>query len=316
MAEASKDDAADKLIVGRGPSYPFIDLRKAVERVSEVTSKGAERAKLAPESFYKFWGYAPKSSGARQTMAAMNAYGLVEYVGRGTDRRVQLTDCARRIGLDRTPGSVEKARALRQAALAPSIFADLWEHFGPHLPHDEVMASWLVLDRHFNQSGADAAIENFKVTVDFASLDKPDFSPQKNDSQVREDVVEKRRPQIGDFVEVEVRGQLQFAEPVHVRGISGDGDWFFVDGAETGYAMEHLTVVDPPADSRRQPPRMLLEEEKPDLAVNDLKPLFDFDSVTIKTKITSQWHLTELISRLEKLMPLLPPGAKDDDLIG
>jgi hypothetical protein len=39
-----------------------------------------------------------------------------------------------------------------------------------------------------------------------------------------------------------------------------------------------------------------------------LKPLFDFEAVTIDTMITIQWHWGELIARLEKLMPLLPPG--------
>ena len=305
------EENADKVGAVRGPSYPFIDLQKALERVEVITSKGAERTTLAPESFYKFWNYQSKSSNARQTMAAMNAYGLVEYVGRGKERKVKLTDCARRIALDRTPNSETRIAAIRQAALEPSAFHDLWGQFGPHLPHEDVMTSWLVLEKEFNQSGADAAVANFVATVEFAGLEKPANKPESFDSQDDRADVRIESPRVGDFVEVEVGGQLQFAAPVRVRGVSPDGAWFFVEGTETGYSMEQVTVVEPPADSGRKPPTMPLEQQKPKAEVNDLKPLFDFDSVTINTKITSQWHLTELIARLEKLKPLLPPGVSE-----
>lgn len=317
MADDDKQDADEKVVVGRGPSYPFIDLRKAVSRVEEITAKGAERTKMAPESFYKFWGYKPKSSGARQTMAAMNAYGLVEYVGRGKDRRIVLSDCARRIALDRRPNSSERLQAVQQAALEPSIFAELWSHFGPHLPDEEVMTSWLVLDREFNQNGADAAVDNFIATVEFANLDKPANLPEKNDSQVDEGVVESEPASVGDLVECEINGQVVHEAPVRVRAITDDGEWVFVEGSETGIAMSDVTVIERDqgvAESSKAPPRMpFVERAKADVRENDIKPLFDFDSVTIDTKITNQWHLGELIARLQQIKPMLPERLKPDE---
>jgi hypothetical protein len=75
-------------------------------------------------------------------------------------------------------------------------------------------------------------------------------------------------------------------------------------------------IVRERADPGIVPPRLPLESatnDAPKLGLNDLKPLFDFESVTISTKITSQWHLSQLIARLEKLMPMLPEGAKEQD---
>ena len=300
----------DKLTVGRGPSYPFIDLERAIERAEQIAAKGAERSKMPPETFYKLWSYGAKSSGARQTMAAMNYYGLVEYVGRGTDRRVTLTDLARRIVLDKRPNSEERARAIATAALEPPIFSELYAQYGPLLPDKVVLESWLKIDRGFNQQGAEATVANFIASIEYAGLDKPSGEPHKAVSQTPTNDVRVNRPRVGDFVEVEIGGQLQFANAVRVRGVTDDGEWFFIDGTETGFSMDQLTVVDrPDGGATRVPPTMSLPEPpKPDFAINDLKPVFDFDSVTINTKITSQWHLTELISRLEKLMPLLPLG--------
>ncbi|RVT41711.1 hypothetical protein [Sphingobium algorifonticola] len=311
-------DAGDdlKLTVGRGPSYPFIDLQRALDRVFEITAKGAERTKLSPETFYKLWNYAPKSSGARQTMAALNSYGLVEYVGKGTDRRVQLTDLARRIALDKRPGSPDRERAMAQAVIEPPVFAELYDTYGPILPDKTVMEYWLVSEKGFNQQGAEAAVANFISSFMYAGMDKPTQKPDENGSQRKPDMVDTPKPSVGDFVEVEVGGQLQFAKPVRVRATTPDGAWFFVEGTETGYSMEQVKIVDHPDGQDRKPPTLPLEQAKVATSTNDLKPVFDFDSVTINTKITSQWHLTELISRLAKLMPLLPEGddgkQKDD----
>lgn len=315
------DSNDDKVTGVRGPNYPFIDLGKAVERVEQITAKGAERTTLAPESFYKFWNYQPKSSNARQTMAAMNAYGLVEYTGRGKDRKVKLTDCARRIALDRTPNSESRANALRQAALEPSAFKVLWEQFGPHLPHEDVMISWLVLEREFNQSGAEAAVANFSATVEFANLEKPANQPELDDSQVEEGVIEETSASVGDLVECEINGQIVHDQPVRVRAVSDDGQWIFIEGSETGIAMSQVTVVEsrsgapnPPAAPPTMPlPKAEEESLARDVRINDIKPLFDFDSVTINTKITSQWHLTALIDRLSKIKPMLPEGAVQED---
>src|SRR5271169_903931 len=89
-----QSDEGFRVSQGRGPAYPFISLDRAIERTEQLRDKGAQRTSIPPETAYRIWGFAAQSSGARQTLAAMNYYGLMEYAGRGSDRRVKLTDLA------------------------------------------------------------------------------------------------------------------------------------------------------------------------------------------------------------------------------
>lgn len=308
----------EKFTVGRGPSYPFIDLERAIERVQQIADKGAERSKMPPETFYKLWNYAPKSSGGRQTMAALNGYGLVEYVGKGNERRVTLSDLARRIVLDRRPDSAERARAIATAALESPIFGELYNEYGPILPDRTVMESWLTIDRGFNQQGAEACISNFIATLAFSGLDKPASSPTKEDSPNDVARGEKINPQIGDLVEVEVNGQLQFAQPMRVRAISADGEWLFIDGSETGISATNVTVVERSvAPVQAQPPRMPIEAS-PELKMPEkgkrwpsemiLGPLdiaFESKTVVVQGRSGSPEELGEFIEALQELKAVL-----------
>jgi len=63
----------------RSPSFPFISLPEAVHRARELYD--AERRNLVhPDVAVAHWGYARSSSGGKQTIAALRAYGLVEDV--------------------------------------------------------------------------------------------------------------------------------------------------------------------------------------------------------------------------------------------
>lgn len=71
---------------------------------------------------------------------------------------------------------------------------------------------------------------------------------------------------VGDLVEVEIAGTLLTADPVRVRAMSADREWVFVEGSETGIAMENVTVVERPAagDAPKTPPVLPLEAPNPD----------------------------------------------------
>ena len=76
----------------RSPSFPFISLPGAVHRARELYT--AERRNLVSvDVAVAHWGYSPKSSGGKQTIAALRAYGLLEEV-RG---ELRLTDRAQHI---------------------------------------------------------------------------------------------------------------------------------------------------------------------------------------------------------------------------
>ena len=112
----------------RSPSFPFIGLREALDR-ARAFYEAEQRNAARPETAAAHWGYSPKSSGGKQTIAALRAFGLLDG-----DSLVKLSGRALRIVLDERSGSEERERLLQQAALMPPIHARLWERYGAELP--------------------------------------------------------------------------------------------------------------------------------------------------------------------------------------
>jgi hypothetical protein len=149
----------------RSPSFPFISLREAVER-ARLLYDAVRRSPASVEAAVETWGYSSKSSGGKQTVAALRAFGLLE--GEGS---VRLTDRAVHILLD--DGSAERDWLLRQAALSPPVYSRLWERYGPDLPSDKGLQTHLVLEMEFNENAVGDVIRGYKETLDFAKLREP-----------------------------------------------------------------------------------------------------------------------------------------------
>lgn len=162
---------------GRGPAYPYLALEQAIERADKVREAGLARSALPRAAFFKLWEYKSASGPARQTIAALKYYNLVEYLGAGSDRKVRLTDVALRIVLDKVPNSVERMKALREAALAPTIFADLAKQFPFGIGTDSGIETYLTLNKGYSESAAKHIISVFRDTLRFSGLDKPDNLP-------------------------------------------------------------------------------------------------------------------------------------------
>lgn len=161
---AAIDDRARK---ERSPSFPFIPLEKALERakaVADAHKRNPARIPVVGET----WGYGSKSSGLIQTVAAMKAYGLMEDIGRGEDRRIQLSDLAWRILHDTREGA--KAQAIREAALKPRLIAEYAPLWLPERPSDGHCLSELHLDRGFTPEAARLFLRVFDETAAFANL--------------------------------------------------------------------------------------------------------------------------------------------------
>lgn len=152
----------DKRSLIRSPSFPFISLAEAVERARALYA--AERRNAASaDAVVRHWGYSPKSSGGKQTIGALRAFGLLEGEG-----AVRVTDRAVHVLLDE--GSAERDRLLRQAALSPPVYHRLWERYGPDLPSDQGLRTHLIVEMGFNENAVDDVIRGYKETLDFARL--------------------------------------------------------------------------------------------------------------------------------------------------
>lgn len=163
----SSDGEIDKIKKERSPSFPFIPLSKAVERLRAlVANHKFQPARVI--SVASTWGYAVKSSGLLQTVAALKQYGLVEDTGSGEERKILLTELGRRIIQDERPGAREGA--LKEAAKSPRLIAEYLSQWVPERPSDSHCISELQLDRGFTDVAAKLFLHVFDETVAYAKL--------------------------------------------------------------------------------------------------------------------------------------------------
>lgn len=153
----------------RSPSFPFISLDSALERAQQFYNQ--EKRGSAPFSVTAdHWRYSPSSSGALQTAAALKNYGLMVDEGSGASRKLKLTDLALRILLDTRPDSVERKQYMRQAALTPSVAADIYSKWADGLPSEATLNHYLVLERGFSQS---TSLRTVNIIQENETLTKP-----------------------------------------------------------------------------------------------------------------------------------------------
>lgn len=258
-----------KIKQGRSPAYPFITLEKAIERIEQISSAGAHRTAMVPETFYSIWKLGASSSTSRQIMAALNQYGLVEYAGRGNERKVILTELARKITLDKIPDSPDKAKAIREAALMPAIYSVLWEKYGQFLPDNVVLESFLARDMGYNQQAAKSIANDYRDTFNFVGLNKPaDITNAQEIESKNGDKPKVDEIFVGDFIQWEIDGVLQLEAPRQVRAIQDhEGqEWVFVKGSETGIPMNEV-ILESKGDMQKTPQsikqRPVLAEDSP-----------------------------------------------------
>lgn len=169
MTDQQED--GDKARKERSPSFPFISLKKAVDRLKEMAD-AHKRNQARMITVGATWGYGAKSSGLVQTVAALKAFGLIDDLGGGADRKLQVSDLGWRILQDARPGAREAA--IREAAVKPRLIAEYLNQWVPDRPSDAHCLSELRLDRGFGDAAASLFLKVFDDTVNYANLKNSD----------------------------------------------------------------------------------------------------------------------------------------------
>lgn len=227
-----------KVTKHRSPNYPAISLKDALNKASQLLGK-YKRAEVPINLAQELWGYKPHGGMGNQTVAALKAYGFLDVEGDGKARKVKVSDTAFRVLLK----SPDRAKLLKDAAIAPAIHQELWQRYGEQGAPVELMKHYLLWDRDgvFNADAVDGFIANFRESLQFANLlsddivkdeDKPTEVDHKGEPSVK----------IGDLVQWTSGGSDMFPEPRQVLGISEDGEFAFVPGTDTGLPVAQLTV--------------------------------------------------------------------------
>lgn len=152
---------------GRSPSYPGIDIQTALQRARELYAK-EKRYQVDVKTAAAHWGYKFGSGISNITLAALKKYDLLVEEGRGSTRKVQLTDLAHRIIIDERDESEERDQLIIRAALTPGIHKALYEQYHEDgLPSDKNLKFELCANRNFTENGAEDFIAQFKRTLKY-----------------------------------------------------------------------------------------------------------------------------------------------------
>jgi hypothetical protein len=153
----------------RSPAYPFISLRRALDRAREFYAR--QKQHPAPTSAaVGTWNFREKSSGGLQTISALKQYGLMMENESGTTRYVQLTEAALRILQDERPQSPERDANTKRLALLPKVYAEMWEKWGEALPDEATVKFFLVNEKKYNEAAFNDLFSAYKDTLEFAKL--------------------------------------------------------------------------------------------------------------------------------------------------
>ena len=144
----------------RSPSYPTIDLEVAVAKVRDIQS-AYSTSSVDREAIASVMGYTSMSGTALQTLSSLISYGLLEKRGKG---EAGVTDLAMQILFAESTG--EYANAAREAALRPSIFGQVAEKFGSHVPHKDGVVAFLRRNR-FTEKAAEIATKMYISSMRF-----------------------------------------------------------------------------------------------------------------------------------------------------
>lgn len=155
----------------RSPSFPFIPIGVAVQRLQEYDLMFARQEPPADKT-YLAWGFKGESSQSQQTLAALKAFGFVEYKGVGPKRAVTLTQDGRTY-LRAQQDSV-KQEVVRRCALKPKWIAHFWGKWSDKTVPDPIRLDELVLDNGFLESSAPKFLKVYDATVRYAGLTDSD----------------------------------------------------------------------------------------------------------------------------------------------
>jgi len=239
----------------RSPSYPSLGLREAVANVAKI-ERSYRASPVDRVIAAKQIGYKSLSGPATKSLAALASFGLLERAGKGETR---VTERARAILY--AESNDEKLVNLIAASKEPALFREIQERFaGLSIPPEDGVINYLNrqgFNPNATRPAAKAFLETMQYLDELGAFDKDqedqDRSPDEDDEVIRRTI-----PNVGDLVQWETGGVLNFPHPIAVRAVSDDGRWVFVDGSETGVPTSEVTVEKPAGDDRSLPPKLPL----------------------------------------------------------
>ncbi len=247
----------------QSPGYPNFPLEKALDLVKGIFAAD-RRSAIDRETAAKHIGYGGLSGAADKTLATLAHYGLLERAGKGQTKVTQTA-----IDILHPDSEEDRRAALMEAAFAPAVFEQIKNRFDGGKPSEAALRSWLVREGFLDRAIGPVA-KSYMENYQFLEQEKAFESGGDGAAKVSESPMPDSDPSlvrpgstfggaaVGDFVQWESQGVLQFQSPKRVRWVSDDGTWLAVEGSDTGMPMEQVTVESAP----KMPPQMIIPPQE------------------------------------------------------
>ncbi len=159
----------------RSPNYPFLSLEMAIEEIRKV-HRADMRNRMSRQAVATHLGYLSLSGPALGKLAALKAYGFLE--GRGDELRVS-HEAVIIIADDKS--SKERQHAIRNAALRPKLFRELYEYYEGRRPSEANLRSELI-KRDFTERAINKIIAVYLVTIDLVTSEGSGYDSVENET--------------------------------------------------------------------------------------------------------------------------------------
>lgn len=241
----------------RSPPYPAFDLKKAVERTSQLLGK-AQHHEVGISVLAEAWNMESVSGQVWRIAAALIQYGLLTDSGVGKSRKFKVSTIGRRIVKDADLDSIKRKEAVEMAALCPMIHKELWDKFQTASElADSVVKTYLTLDRAddgeapYSETAAEEVLQTYRATLGFAGISDSDSITEEdgdkdNYDEIATNSVDPINVVVGNHVNWTSNGVDQF-KAQKVKWVSDDGSHLRVFGSPTGIPMSEVEIVDSPA---------------------------------------------------------------------
>jgi hypothetical protein len=291
----------------RSPNYPQITLEEAVQAAENIYREDM-RNKMSQKTVSSHLGYTSVNGRSLAKIGALKAYDLLE--GRGQE--LKLTDRAVNL-IAETKNSPVGKKILYEAAFSPSVFKELNEYYEGRKASAENLRSELI-KRGFTLDAVDKVSKIYLANYDLVTQSGGGYSPETEVASAGEAETEDSAGQddglstpaqkikVGDYVQWESGGVLQFKDPRQVRAIqSHQGkEWVFVKGSSGGIPMEQAIFEGKAmVGIATQPPA--LPEQPEDFGVPQAKdtikaicPLEEGDAILVLPKNLSKASYEDL----------------------
>jgi hypothetical protein len=232
--------------MGRGPSYPYVDLEQAIVLAQKMYDY-TKRAPAPLESVVgEAWKYTATSSSGQKVLAALKSYGLVEDAPGTNGKALKLTQRSIRILLDDQDSS-ERREEIKRAALSPKWYEFCWRTWGKEMPPS--MRSNLLIEHGFVDSTVEGFLKDYKKTVAFAGLVGDENFGKNSDGNDESGFV----PKVGDYVQWESQGLLRMTEAKKIASFLDGGRFALVEGSFNPVPVAELIPAERPEQSSPLP---------------------------------------------------------------